>query len=40
LIVLGLPAGLALFGSTVEPVVSTRGATEPSLVELAILLVA
>src|SRR5712691_7743062 len=25
LIVLGLPAGLALFGSTVEPVVSTRG---------------
>ncbi|HEX4829113.1 MAG TPA: AbrB family transcriptional regulator, partial [Xanthobacteraceae bacterium] len=38
LIVLGLPAGLALFGSTVEPVVSTRGATEPSLVELAILL--
>ena len=40
LIVLGLPAGLALFGSTVEPVVSTRGATEPSLVELAILLTA
>jgi uncharacterized protein len=38
LIVLGLPAGLALFGSTVEPVVSPRGATEPSLVELAILL--
>jgi membrane AbrB-like protein len=38
LIVLGLPAGLALFGSTVEPVASTRGATEPSLVELAILL--
>src|SRR5256886_8779577 len=38
LIMLGLPAGLALFGSTVEPVVSTRGATEPSLVELAILL--
>src|SRR5262245_12320176 len=38
LFVLGLPAGLALFGSTVEPVVSTRGATEPSLVELAILL--
>src|SRR5262249_36585643 len=36
LIVLGLPAGLALFGST-EPVVSTRGATEASLVELAIL---
>jgi uncharacterized protein len=38
LIVLGLPAGLALFGSTVEPVVATRGATEPSFVELAILL--
>lgn len=38
LIVLGLPAGLALFGSTVEPVVSTRGVTEASLTELAILL--
>src|SRR5262249_33967655 len=38
LIVLGLPAGLALFGSTVEPVVSARGATEASLVELVILL--
>src|SRR5439155_26272014 len=38
LIVLGLPAGLALFGSTVEPVVSTRGATEPSLIELVTLL--
>ena len=39
LIVLGLPAGLALFGSTVEPVVSTRGLTNSSLVELAILVV-
>jgi membrane AbrB-like protein len=38
LIVLGLPAGLALFGSTVEPVVSTRDVTEASLAELAILL--
>jgi membrane AbrB-like protein len=38
LIVLGLPAGLALFGSTVEPVVPTRGVTEASLAELAILL--
>src|SRR6266496_2605535 len=38
LIVLGLPAGLALFGSTVEPVVSTRDATEPSLIELVTLL--
>jgi membrane AbrB-like protein len=28
LIVLGLPAGLALFGSTVEPVVSTRGVSD------------
>jgi uncharacterized protein len=37
LIVLGLPAGLAVFGSTVEPVVSTRGMTESSLIELAIL---
>ena len=34
LIVLGLPAGLALFGSTVEPVVSTRGLSESSLLEL------
>ena len=39
LIVLGLPAGFALFGSTVEPVVSTRGLTDSSLVELAILVV-
>ena len=31
LIVLGLPAGLALFGSTVEPVVSTRGVSDSSL---------
>jgi membrane AbrB-like protein len=38
LIVLGLPAGLALFGSTVEPVVSTRGVSESSLVELLTLL--
>ena len=37
LIVLGLPAGLALFGSTVEPVVSTRGASESSLLELVTL---
>ncbi|HET7255183.1 MAG TPA: AbrB family transcriptional regulator [Xanthobacteraceae bacterium] len=37
LIVLGLPAGLALFGSTVEPVVSTRGVSETSLVELVAL---
>jgi membrane AbrB-like protein len=37
LIVLGLPAGLALFGLTVEPVVSTRGVAGSSLVELAIL---
>ena len=37
LIVLGLPAGLALFGSTVEPVVSTRGVSDSSLSELVIL---
>jgi membrane AbrB-like protein len=37
LIVLGLPAGLALFGSTVEAVVSTRGMTSASLTELAVL---
>ena len=37
LIVLGLPAGLALFGSTVEPVVSTRGLSESSLLELVTL---
>jgi uncharacterized protein len=37
LIVLGLPAGLALFGLTVEPVVSTRGVAGSSLIELAIL---
>jgi membrane AbrB-like protein len=36
LIVLGLPAGLALFGSTVGPAVVTA-MTEPSLVELATL---
>jgi membrane AbrB-like protein len=38
LIVLGLPAGLALFGLTVEPVLSTRGVVESSLAELAILI--
>ncbi len=37
LIVLGLPAGLALFGLTVEPVVSTRGLAASSLTELAVL---
>jgi membrane AbrB-like protein len=37
LIVLGLPAGLALFGSTVEPVMVTRGGSDASLVELAVL---
>lgn len=37
LIVLGLPAGLALFGSTVEAVVSPREATGSSLGELAAL---
>jgi uncharacterized protein len=38
LIVVGLPAGLALFGSTVQPLVSTRGAIDLSWVELAVLL--
>lgn len=37
LIVLGLPAGLALFGLTVEPVVSTREVAGSSLIEVAIL---
>ncbi len=37
LIVLGLPAGLALFGLTVEPVVSTQGLAASSLTELAVL---
>jgi uncharacterized protein len=37
LIVLGLPAGLALLGSTVEPVVSTRIGPAASPAELAIL---
>jgi membrane AbrB-like protein len=37
LIVLGLPAGLALFGSAVGPS-SLRGLTEPSLPELALLI--
>jgi membrane AbrB-like protein len=36
LIVIGLPAGLALFGSTVEPVTPVRG-TDFSLLELVIL---
>jgi membrane AbrB-like protein len=39
LIVLGLPAGLALFGLTVEAVIPTRGVVESSLAELAILVV-
>lgn len=37
LIVLGLPAGLALFGSTVEAVASMRAPAEFSLIELAVL---
>jgi membrane AbrB-like protein len=37
LIVLGLPAGLALFGSTVDPVVVPRGTAGASLPELAAL---
>jgi membrane AbrB-like protein len=37
LIVLGLPAGLALFGSTVEPIVSMRGGPGASPFELALL---
>lgn len=37
LIVLGLPAGLALFGLTVEPLVSSRGPAGSSLIELAVL---
>src|SRR5262249_43368107 len=37
LIVLGLPAGLAWFGWTVEPIVVTRGGSPTSLVELAVL---
>lgn len=37
LIVLGLPAGLALFGLTVEAVVSTQGMGKSSLMELALL---
>jgi uncharacterized protein len=39
LIVLGLPAGLALFGSTVEAVVPARGAAASSVAELAVLVV-
>ncbi|HEY7664213.1 MAG TPA: AbrB family transcriptional regulator [Xanthobacteraceae bacterium] len=39
LIVLGLPAGLALFGLTVEPVVSAAGWTESSLGGLVVLVV-
>ena len=34
LIVIGLPAGLALFGSTVGPALTTRGMGQPSLFEL------
>jgi uncharacterized protein len=37
LIVLGLPAGLALFGSAVGAAVSMRGLAEPSLLESAVL---
>ncbi len=37
LIVIGLPTGLALFGSTVEPIAAARGAAASSLAELAIL---
>jgi membrane AbrB-like protein len=40
LIVLGVPSGLALFGSTVSPMASTRGATVTSFAELAILVIA
>jgi uncharacterized protein len=39
LIVLGLPAGLALFGWTVAPSVPTRVGTDWSLTELAILVI-
>jgi membrane AbrB-like protein len=39
LIVLGLPAGLALFGLTVEAVVPTRGVVESSPAELVILVI-
>jgi uncharacterized protein len=37
LIVLGLPAGLALFGSVVQPIASVRGTPASSLGELTIL---
>ena len=37
LIVLGVPAGLALFGSTVAPVAAARAAGTGSLLELAVL---
>src|SRR5262249_62372403 len=37
LILLGIPAGLALFGSIVGPALPTRGATDISLIELAML---
>jgi membrane AbrB-like protein len=40
LIVLGVPWGLALFGSTVEPLAPTRGVTATSFAELAILIIA
>jgi len=39
LIVLGVPACLALFGSTVEPVASTREVATTSFAELAILII-
>jgi membrane AbrB-like protein len=38
LIVLGLPAGLALLGWTVDPVARPDGSADPSLAELAILI--
>jgi len=37
LILLGIPAGLALFGSIAGPAISTRGASDVSLIELAML---
>jgi uncharacterized protein len=40
LIVLGVPSGLALLGSTVEPMASVRGVTVISFAELAILITA
>jgi uncharacterized protein len=40
LILLGIPAGLALFGLMVGPTISTRGTTDASLIELAMLVTA